>query len=469
MAGTAPPSGAQDLAAATVSGPLTGGQGPFIGEGSPPDLAAAGYVQHEYVASGTATSYATVGATGRDGRWKVVPTGTAPYRTRILVRAPARAADFRGTVLVEWNNVSGGVDADPEFTSTEADLLRRGDAWVGVSAQYIGVEGGPVLVAAPGTDAVVGKGLVNLDPARYGTLSHPGDAYSYDIYTQVARALRDGKGLGGLRPRIVLAGGESQSALALTTYYDAFQPVTHAFDGFLVHSRASESLPVAVAGRYADLAHSIGVTPPVLFRTDVRAPVLDVQAESDVTGVLDSGVVRQPDSSTFRLWEVAGTSHADRYLLSPQIASQVDCGVPINDGPMHLVVGAALADLVRWVRAGTTPPHAARLATTGTGSTLAVQRNAEGIALGGIRTPPVDVPTEVLSGVPGPSQSLLCLLLGSTKPLTTAQLAAMYPSRAVYAQRYGAAVARTIAAGFVLPASRAALMAYAQPALVPVG
>ena len=38
--------------------------------------------------------------------------------------------------------------------------------------------------------AGAGKGLRVLDPERYGDLDHPGDAFSYDIYTQVARALR---------------------------------------------------------------------------------------------------------------------------------------------------------------------------------------------------------------------------------------------------------------------------------------
>ena len=49
-----------------------------------------------------------------------------------------------------------------------------------------------MAVAVPGTEeAGAGKGLRAIDPERYGDLHHPGDAYAYDIYTQVARALRD--------------------------------------------------------------------------------------------------------------------------------------------------------------------------------------------------------------------------------------------------------------------------------------
>lgn len=213
---------------------------------------------------------------------------------------------------------------------------------------------------------------------------------------------------------MLLAAGESQSALALTTYYDGVQPLTHAFDGFFVHSRAAVTLPLVGPGQFADLQSSFTDTTPALFRTDLAAPVLDLQAESDVTGILQSVAVRQPDTNRYALWEVAGTAHADVHLLGP-IASQIDCGVPINNGPMHLVAKAALYWLDRWVRTGRPPPVAPRLEVTG-GATPQIVRNADGIAVGGIRTPPVDVPTEVLSGVPGPNPSLLCVLLGSTTP-----------------------------------------------------
>src|SRR5213079_155915 len=124
-------------------------------------------------------------------------------------------------------------------------LLRRGDTWVGVSAQMIGVVGGPVLVSVPIAAAkdIAGQGLKAIDAARYGSLEHPGDGYSFDIYTQVARALREGgPALDNVKPQRIIAVGESQSALALTTYYNGVEPLTRAFDGFLVHSRAAVSL-----------------------------------------------------------------------------------------------------------------------------------------------------------------------------------------------------------------------------------
>lgn len=456
----------------TPSGPaaqltaLTGGSGPFMGEATPPNLQQIGYVQHEFAAAGTATAYNDVGSLTPDGRWTFVPDTRAPYRTRVLVRAPAKASAFSGTVIVEWLNVSGGVDADPEWTSLSEEIVRAGDAWVGVSAQRIGVEGGPVLVSVPGVPGSqdAGKGLKAIDPARYGSLSHPGDGYSFDIFTQVARAVGSGAGLSGLRSKRLIAAGESQSAFALVTYFNGVQPLTQTFDGFFVHSRGASGLPLVAPGKGADIAGAITGS-PTIFRTDQKTPILDIQTETDVGSILNSYAARQPDSNHFRLWEVVGTAHADAHLIGSS-AQYIDCNVPINNGPMHIVAKAALRALTNWLTTGTAPVTAPRIEVT-PGATPQIVRNADGIALGGIRTPPTDVPVATLSGAPGPNPSTICLLLGSTKPFSAARLAQLYPSRAKYLQLYQADVAATIKAGFALPQDRAALMAFADPSVIP--
>jgi hypothetical protein len=450
--------------AADVSTELTGGQGVFIGSPIPVDLARAAYVQHESAAAGMATSYLASGPLGRDGRWALAPDARAAYRTRVLVRRPASRARFSGTVVVEWLNVSGGVDADPDWATLHEEILRRGDAWVGVSAQRIGVVGGPVLVTvnAPGAEAA-GKGLVAIDPARYGSLAHPGDGFSFDIFTQVARALRSGGALGGLHPKRLIAAGESQSAFAMVTYYDGVQPLTHAFDGFFVHSRGAIGLPLVAAGQYADIAHAISGTPSI-FRTDQAAPVMDVQTETDVASILDSYAARQPDSARFRLWEVPGTAHADAHLLGANVA-YLDCGVPVNNGPLHVVAKAALHALETWLSTGAAPVHAARIDVVA-GARPQIQRTADGIALGGVRTPPVDVPVAALSGNPGPNPSTICLLLGSTTPFPASRIAQLYPSRAAYLRRFTADADAAIRAGFVLHADRSALLGFADPSRV---
>ena len=455
---------AQSDPAADVSEELTAGGGPFIGESTPPNLDAAGYVQQEFVAAGTAVSYRETEPLTSDGRWSFAEDGNADYRTRILVRRPADTSRFSGTVVLEWLNVSGGLDGNPDWTSLADEITRQGHVWVGVSAQLIGVSGGPVLVVAPGAEGIAGRGLTGLNPARYASLEHPGDGFSFDIYTQIARALRrTTDALGGVKAKRVIAVGESQSAIALTTYYNGVQPLTDAFDGFLVHSRASVGLPLVGPGKYADLAGGFASVNTIL-REDLDVPALEIQTEGDLTSVLNSVAVRQPDTDTFRLWEVAGTAHADRFLLGP-LADATDCGAPVNEAPMHVVVKASFRQLEEWVRTGEAPPEAARITTTGTPATIV--RDADGIALGGIRTPPVDVPSEVLTGIPGPNPDLLCILLGSTQPLPASRLAELYDGPADYLQRYDAAADAAIGAGFVLDEDRATLRSFAQPERIP--
>ena len=189
-------------------------------------LADVGYEQAEYTLSGTASAY------GREGDGVAV-TEQADYTTRLLVYRPGDPEAFNGTVWVEWLNVSGGLDAAPDWMFTHTELVRAGAAWVGVSAQTVGVHGGTGLVG------MSSPGLVGTDAKRYGSLVHPGDRFSYDIFSQAGAAVRNGAGtiLASLPVERVIAIGESQSAFRLTTYVNDIDPVAQVFDGFLVHAR----------------------------------------------------------------------------------------------------------------------------------------------------------------------------------------------------------------------------------------
>ena len=269
--------------------------------------------------------------------------------------------------------------------------------------------------------------------------------------------------MNGLRPQRLIAAGESQSAFALVTYFNGVQPLTHAFDGFFVHSRGASGLPLTGTAKDAGIAGAIGGT-SAIFRTDQDAPILDIQTETDVGSILNSYAARQPDSDHFRLWEVAGTAHADAHLIGPS-AKYIDCGVPINNGPMHIVAKAALRALTTWLTTGKAPVIAPRIDVI-PGKTPEIRRDADGIALGGIRTPPVDVTgrgtlgrarAESVDDLPAPR--LHEAVLGGTAR-------AALPSRAAYMQRYTAATDATIKAGFALPQDRAALLAFAEPSLI---
>ena len=357
-----------DGPAADISQRLTGGNGVFMGVSTPEPLGP-GYVEKEYAAKGRATAYEPVGALPADGRWTFEATDTARYRTRVVVRRPASAGD--GIVLLEWLNVTGGLDSDPAYQNLRKEIVRQGHTWVGVSAQKVGVEGGKVAVEpgdVPGAAHLVGKGLRAIDPERYGSLHHPGDRFAFDIFTQVARALRaGGPATGGEVPTEVLALGQSQSAFGLTTYVNGVQPLTRAFDGFFVMSRAGSAMVVPSGAKAARVGATM-LGPPTTFRTDTDVPIFDLQTESDVAGILGSFRARQPDTDLFRLWEAAGTAHADLHLIGHRAADALDCGPPINDGPLHVIAKAALRHFVDWVTDGTPPPTAPLLELSASGA-----------------------------------------------------------------------------------------------------
>jgi Alpha/beta hydrolase domain len=425
-----------------VIGPITGGihGRPFTS--SPVPLGLAGYTEQEYFLKGTATGYAQVGTWGSNGRWTARPAETAPYETRILVRRPTNPAHFNGTVVVEWLNVSFNVDIDPDFLYESQELVRAGYAWVGVSAQQLGVQG-PF-------------GLKSWDPVRYHALSHPGDTFSYSIFSQAAKAVLDPRGarpLGPLHARALIADGESQSALRMVTYADAIQPLDHLFSGFLIHSRGAGGAPISQAPQ---------ATPPMpavaRIRTDIGVPVLTVETQTDI---LVSGLgylpATQPDSRWFRLWEVPGTSHVDQTELGLSATEvlrdlpfyqQGTCAQQPNQGQERYVMDAAIAQLNRWVRAGVPAPHAPRIDI----ANGAYVTDKYGNALGGVRTPAVDAPTATLTGTGNTGSSLLCFLLGTTTPLSAAQLTALYPTHADYVAAVEQSAARDVRLGFLLPA-----------------
>jgi hypothetical protein len=436
------------VAEPTVAGPVTAGthDGPF--NAMPTGLADRyGYVEEEYFLEGDATAYAVQGTQSEDGVWDVTGAGTAPYKTRVIVRRPADAGDFSGTVYVEWLNVTAGVDGDPDFGLNHPVILGDGSAYVGVSAQRAGIEGGGVL-AVPGVQV---KALKQWDPERYGDLLHPGDQYSYDIYSQAAQAVRrpgDVDILDGLDVQHVIAMGESQSAARMVTYIDAVHPVADIFDGFLVHSRGGGGAPLE------DTPDILGQG-VVRIRDDLNVPVMQFQTETDLFGLLGFNRASQDDTDMLRTWEAAGTAHADQAILdyNAELASQEGgggfnlaamCG-SINTGPQAQVVRAALSALRDWVVDGTKPPQAPRLEVAGE----AIARDERGIALGGIRTPAVDVPVAVLTGEAPAGRSVLCMLFGDTVPFDAGTIASLYPTDDDYVTAVTESADAAVEAGFL--------------------
>ncbi len=415
---------------------------------NPSDLAAHGYVEQEYFASGTAYAF-TGTSTPPDGRWGFAVTTSAPYTTRILVRRPSDPATFDGNVVVEWMNVSAGESA-PDWDYLNPALMDAGAAYVAVSAQALGVNGGPPLLGSSTSGS--SPGLRGLQPARYASLHHPGDRYALDIFAQIGRALRvpAPSVLGGLRPTHVVAVGESQSAFYLTTYADAIQPVDHAYQGIFIHSRGGGAVPLD----NRNVTSAINGE-PVRIRTDLQVPVFMFETQTDLIQ-LRYAAARQPDTARIRTWEVAGTSHADAYELGPA-ASLLGCTTPVNDGPQHEVAQAAALAFLRWVDTGSAPPSPKPFSLTAT-RPVRLKLDAHGNVVGGVRTPAVDVPVSTLSGAAPKNSSLICGLFGSSLPFSPQTLVTLYGSKSGYLAAYTADLDRAIASGFILPTDRAALL-----------
>jgi hypothetical protein len=415
----------------------------------------AGYVEEEFFASGTASAFNPT-ASSADGKWSVEPSTSAPYETRIIVRRPADPHRFNGLVVVEWMNVSAG-ESNPDWDLLNPALSDSGAAYVGVSAQALGVEGGQSILGSGTT-----TGLVQAEPSRYGVLHHPGDQYSLDMFAQIGRGLRvaaNSSVLGGLRANHVVAVGESQSAFYLTTFANALQPLTDAYDGLFIHSRGGAGAPLNGGS-----ITSGGTPAGQRIRTDLNVPVFMFETETDVTE-LGYSSARQPNTKLIRTWEVAGTSHADTYLVG-SFANRLGCPKPINDGPQHSVVQAAFASFAKWVVDGTPPPSPPPLTLSSTHPVhLALDGN--GNALGGVRTPAVDVPVSTLSGVPSPGGKTLCILFGSTTAFSGAQLAGLYHTKADYLSRFTNDLDAAVSHGYVLQSSRQALVDQANQVSIP--
>ena len=435
----------------TVTGPIAGTPQTTSTGG----MDAAGYVEEEYFVAGTARAFDAAEPLTDDGHWALTGRDTAPFTTRILVRRPVDPAAASGTVIVEWNNVSAGFDSTPDWSFTSAEMMRSGHVYIGVSAQKQGVDGeGPGLVGA------LGSSLASSDPGRYGSLSHPGDDYSYDLFRQIGALAKAGpaQGLDPLQgfPRDhVIAVGESQSAFRLTAYANGLQALDPVFDGFLIHSRGGGSATFDESGDVAAATDG-----SIHIRDDLDVPVFVFSTETDLT-LLGYAAARQPDTDRFRGWEVAGTAHADAHILGgadpARVAEALGCDQPVNDGPQHLALKAALAHLVDWVVDGTPPPRGEPISLDAGG---AIVRDDDGNARGGIRLPAVEVPVATLSGEPV-GDSVLCRLFGSTTPFPPEELTARYGSKDAYLAAYGEAYDRSVAAGFALAADRATALAEA--------
>jgi hypothetical protein len=384
------------------------------------DITPFGYTEQEYFFGGYARSHA--------------PTAPrpAPYKSRMLVKRPVDPSRFNGTVVVEWLNVTGAADLETLWPVAWEYLVRNGFAYVGVSAQLAGVCCGP-------------NSLKGWDPLRYATLVHPGDDYSYDIFSQAMKALRQPlknrttigsphviDPMGGSKVLHVVANGASQSASRLTSYIN---------EGYSAEAHLVDVFQITRGGGPFD---------------DLSTPVFQLNEEGQGE--------HPPDNNHYVLYEEAGTAHAPaawwdytwgmqmRDNNAPTAPNAVNIACSVNRGSVDYSARAGMYWTQRYLTEGVLPPSAPRIARNADGS---VKRDAEGLAIGGLRHPFVQVPIAL-------NQATGCPLWGLYKSWPSSKIIKRYPTHADYVSKVSAWAQYEVSKGWLLPQDAADVIAKAE-------
>jgi hypothetical protein len=314
------------------------------------------------------------------------------------------------------------------------------------------------------------QGLAAWDPGRYGELSIPADECSYDIFSQVGRAVgagRDRSGtdpLGGLDVRRVIAIGASQSAGRLATYVNAIHPLGRVFDGFMLQIYFGAGTPLeggditvspATRARGSRMFRQVNLLRPV----DVPVMVVNTELEA-----IACHPVRRPDTERFVNWEAAGLTHvAAQSQALRNIKYEREFGVApelpehINRIAITPYYDAALHHMRRWVDGGAPAPSQPLIEFA---ADETVVRDEHGIACGGIRLPQVAAPVATNSSIPV-TTDFSGSLRGSNRPFPPAELEKLYGDEAGYLARFEAAVREAVDAGVMLPRDGAPAVAEA--------
>ncbi len=422
------------------------------------DLESKGYVEEEFFVSGNANVYDWL----EDGGLRVAASGF-PYTTRILVRRPADPSRFSGNVVVELFNNTRSYDWAFFWGLTWEHIVESGDAYVGITFRPRGLD------ALKAFNAERYRTLSFADPrpnqvcAADGPVRDGREDLRWDIFSQVGALLKSNS------PDNPLADFNVERLYAtahegdLPTYVNAvhgnarladggpiYDGYIHKGDGYPTSISVCETAPAASDPRRMD--HGADV------------PVVRLLTEGDV---LTSFSMRRDDSDVpgdlYRLYEVAGSPHMDAayYRHMPFTEDQVAAGqpaflsnwplgyncevdIPMADHPVFTyAANATLENIDRWVREGVPAPRADRIGVRNGGTAQAAfVKDEYGNAVGGVRSPYLDVPAATFHAkTPGPA---VCGNLLRLEPFSWPQLESLYGSPAGYAANVAESVDRLV-------------------------
>jgi hypothetical protein len=453
---------------------------------TPIDLSARRYVEQEFLIDGTAHVYSETSSGG------LSVNASGPYETRILIRRPASAGRFSGNVVLELNNPTSNYDVDIMWAADHDYFMSRGDIYVGISVK-------PVVLSAmktfdPGRYA--GLSMANPDPSQSCPQGSTSDetGLAWDMVSQVGALLRSSSTsnpLARLRVQHEYLTGYSQTGGYMVTYINDFaQHFVQAnglpiFDGYLIGAGYgfTELAPInqcsTPAAPGTPAYPVVPGVPQFIVHPPGNAPVIDVQTLSDSYAFF-GWAGEQPDSDQYRLYQVSGSSHIwtgqvdftpgpDELARAgfPPNDWQDNCLYPNNTFPLQYQLDAAFQNLDQWVRNGISAPHAPHIAAVGDGTAAAtILTDQYGNALGGVRSPYVDVPTATYYGTT-PGGGTCMLLWGHYTPFTSDQLAQLYPTHASYVSAVQADTNNLVAGRWLTQEDAAAIVREAQAAVVP--
>ena len=469
---------------------VTPGIAPIAGAkiftGALQDLDALGYTESEYVVTlRDPKVYSYVGASTRVRVADAPKSPQGKYRSRIIVRAPQDPADFNGRVLVEMMNTTALLDIDVAWQQAHEYLAREGWAYVGITVQQTGLNALRTFTRQPGRYTDLGLNLMVPKAAKDSVAGSRDPSLAWDLTSQVGTLLASdlpANPLSGYAVESMYLTGQSQMGGYATTYINAIHPRHRVYDGFLVAYRGGGATNLQYA------APRDGVVPSTSASLRQRrihgrgAPVITLQTWSDPLRGPQPGdedafakALWRPDADTptdkFRLWEIAGASHNDRWGAEEAIGvirrdsplpATGTCGwtAPsgVNDFPARFAWHSALDALARWHEDGIAPATGQRLQRAGAG---AAELDDLGNPLGGLRLPRIDVPVATYTPTSPPGSGLLgafCPLTGGQTPLSDAALSARYPTVEDYVAAVESDADADVAAGILLPEDAAALV-----------
>src|ERR1700733_13785437 len=250
--------------------PVTADSFPFLAANrvfQPLDLKKAGYVEEEFIVSGTANVYDWAA----DGSLSV-KTANAPYATRILVRRPANRARFSGHAIVELLNPARRFDWAMMSGYSRDSFIERGDAWVGVT-----MPGSADSLKKFNPRRYAAVAFANPDPSdtcavgRGGTASTSDqeEGLRWDMLTQVGAALKSGANLNAKYVYMTSQGAD------VLTYAAAIQTHAGVYDGFLVKTPGG-------MGRIRRCGAAVPKGDTRQTIRNIGAPVLEVVAQGEI-------------------------------------------------------------------------------------------------------------------------------------------------------------------------------------------